>query len=146
MAFDEETAIAMADGQFVAISELVEGDEVIALDTEKKKIVHAKVTALVPAKLEKVVKVRIAEELTCSEEQLFILKDFSSKKAVELRPGDIVLTESMVEAAVKSVRAVDKQMELTAIKTDKGTFVAEGIIVADAPIFPSHGSERIVAE
>ncbi|MDD4877859.1 MAG: Hint domain-containing protein [Candidatus Nanoarchaeia archaeon] len=131
MAFEEETAVTMADGQFVAIGELVEGDEVMALDIEKKKMVPAKVTALVPAKLEKVVSVRIAEELTCSEEQLFVMKDFSSKKAVDLRPGDIVLTEQMLEAAVKSVRAVERQAELTAIKTDKGTFVAEGIIVSE---------------
>lgn len=131
MAFDEETAITMADGQFVAIGDLVEGDEVLAFDAEAKKKVHAKITALIPAKLEKVVSVRIAEEIICSEEQLFILKDFSQKKAVDLRPGDIVLTENMLEAAVKSVRAVEKPMELTAIKTDKGTFVAEGVIVAE---------------
>lgn len=131
MAFDEETAITMADGQFVAIGEVVEGDEVLALDIEKKKIVHAKVTALSTEKLERTVKVRIAEEITCSEEQLFILKDFSSKKAVDLRPGDIVFNEDMAEVVVKSARVVEKPVELTAIKTDKGTFVAEGIFVSE---------------
>ena len=131
MAFDAETMITMADGQFVAAGDLEKGDEVLAFGAKDKKECTAKVLETKELPAQKVVKVRIGEEIACSEDQLFIMKDFSSKKAVDLRPGDLVLKEGLLEAAVKSVRAVEKPAELIALKTDKGTFVAEGVFVSE---------------
>ena len=37
MAFDAETIITMADGQFLAIGDIEKGDEVLAFDAKEKK-------------------------------------------------------------------------------------------------------------
>ncbi|MDI6738105.1 MAG: Hint domain-containing protein [Nanoarchaeota archaeon] len=131
MAFDPETMITMADGQFVAAGDIEKGDEVIALDTDARQAAAAKVLEADVFPAEKAVLVRMHEEITCSEGQLFIMKDFSTKKAIDLRPGDLVLKEGFAETPVKSVRVLEKPIELIEITTDKGSFVAEGVFVTE---------------
>lgn len=131
MAFDPETIITMADGQFVAIGDIAEGDEVMAVDLQSKKQCTAKVLEIIEEKVEKAVSVRAMEEIQCSETQLFIMSNFSKKPAFELRPGDILLREGLIETPVKSVRENTKLKELLTLKTDKGTFMAEGVYVAE---------------
>ncbi|HII16249.1 MAG TPA: hypothetical protein HA362_08155 [Nanoarchaeota archaeon] len=129
MAFDPETIIAMADGQFVAIGDIEKGDEVMAVNLADKSQCTAKVLDIIDEKVEKAATVMAVEEINCSENQLFVMSSFSAKKASELRPGDILLKEGLAETAVKSVRPNNKLKDLLTLKTDKGTFMAEGVFV-----------------
>ncbi len=131
MALDPETSITMADGQFIPAGDIENGDEVLAFDAAAKKPAPAKVISTEAMPHEKVVRVRIGDEITCSESQLFVMADFSSKKAVDLRPGDMVLNEDAVPTPVKSVREAIKPVELIEIKTEKGSLSAEGVYVGE---------------
>ncbi|MBU2637509.1 MAG: hypothetical protein KJ955_00900 [Nanoarchaeota archaeon] len=131
MALHPETAITMADGQFIPAGDIEKGDEVLAFNTEERTIAPAKVTAVETVLHSKVISVRVTEEIACSEGQLFLMSDFTSKKAIELKPGDLVLKEDASATAIKSVRAVEKPAELIAIKTEKGYLSAEGVFVSE---------------
>lgn len=131
MAFDPETMITMADGQFVTLGDIAEGDEVMAVDLASKSQCTAKVIEVKDEKADNAVSVMAVEEINCSENQLFVTSGFSAKKASELRPGDILLKEGLVETSVKSVRPNPKLKDLLALKTDKGTFMAEGVYVSE---------------
>lgn len=131
MALHSETSITMADGQFVAAGDIEKGDEVLAFDMDERKPMPAKVISIETKPFEKVISVRINEEITCSEEQMFLMSDFTSKKAVGLRPGDLVLKEDLSQTPVKSVREIIKPAELIEIKTEKGSLSAEGVFVLE---------------
>ncbi|MFA5887164.1 MAG: Hint domain-containing protein [Candidatus Nanoarchaeia archaeon] len=131
MAFDTETMITMADGQFVVLGDIVVGDEVMAVNLAEKEQCTAKVLEILDEESGNIVSVRTQEEIHCSETQAFIMSDFSKKKAIDLRPGDILLREGLLETPVKSVRANPKSRDLLTLKTDKGTFMAEGVFVSE---------------
>lgn len=129
--FNYETIVTMADGQYLTLEDIKEGDEVLSYDADKKEAVSSKVVSVSEMKAEKAVSVRANEEIICSEEQLFIMADGSKKKAVELRPGDVVLKEDLVGTPIKSVRVVEKPVEMISMKTKKGNFIAEGVFVSN---------------
>jgi len=131
MAFDTETMITMADDQFVVLGDIVVGDEVMAVNLAEKEQCTAKVLEILDEESGNIVSVRTQEEIHCSEAQNFVMSDFSKKAAIELRPGDILLKECLLETPVKSVRTNPKTRELLTLKTDKGTFMAEGVFVSE---------------
>lgn len=130
MALHPETSITMADGQFVAAGDIEKDDEVMAFDMNERKAAPAKVISVETVPHEKVASVRIVEEITCSESQLFLMADFTTKKALDLRPGDMVLKEDASPTPIKSVREIIKPAELIEIKTEKGSLSAEGVFVS----------------
>ena len=97
MAFDTETMITMADGQFVVLGDIVVGDEVMAVNLAEKEQCTAKVLEILDEESDRIVSVRVQEEIHCSDTQKFVMSDFSTKKSVELKPGDILLREGFLK-------------------------------------------------
>lgn len=124
-----ETSIKLADGQYVTLEEVEEGDEVLSYDFEKKVFVPSKVTKKWEVKKEKVYRVTVEEEIICSGDHLFFLEDGTTKPAEDLEVGEILMTETGMGKPIKKIIIEEKPLNMIDISVEIENFVAEGIVV-----------------
>lgn len=126
---DPETIVSMADGQFLAIEEVTEGDEVLSYDFKAKEFKPSQVTKVWTTEKNKVYRITVDEVLKCSSDHLIFLNDGSTKPAEKMRVGDPLIDEDGKVKHVKKVEVVDKMMMMFDMEVQAGNFLAEGIVV-----------------
>lgn len=127
---DAETSVEMADGQFLLLGEIEEGDEVRSFDFTKREFVPSKVVKVWDTNKEKLYSIKYGEEeIKCSGDHVFFLDDDSEKAAEELEVGMNLLNSKALPVAISSIKVEDKSVTLIDIEVEAKNFVAEGVIV-----------------
>ncbi len=129
--FDAETAISMADGQYVNIEEVYIGDEVLSYDFSSKSFKASKVTKVESVEKAEVVKLITskADELVCSAGVRVMMPDGSAKEAKDVIAGEIVLGEDGKEEKIINVSKAVAKAALIGISVEAGTLVANDVVV-----------------
>lgn len=130
-AFEPETVISMADGQYVSMEEIYLGDEVLSYDFNEKRLKASKVTRVDNVEKAEVVRLITSrgDELVCSSGVKLVMHDGSTKDAKDIVPGDIVLGEEAKENKIINVSRAPAKAALIGICVEAGNFVANGIVV-----------------
>ncbi len=125
-----ETSIEMADGQFVLLGEIEEGDEVRSFDFEKREFITSKVVKVWETSKDKLYAIVYGEEeIKCSGDHVLFLDDGSEKAAEELEVGMNLMNTKALPVTIKSINVEDKPVTLIDIEVEAKNFIAEGIIV-----------------
>ncbi len=127
---DPETSIEMADGQFVLLCDVEEGDEVKSFDFEKREFVDSKVVKIWETNKDKLFRISYNdEEIKCSADHIFFLEDGSENPAENLKVGMDLLNSKGKGVTIKKIEIDEKDVKLIDIEVGSGNFVAEGIVV-----------------
>ncbi len=126
---DYNSVISMADGQYLMLQELEEGDTVFSYDFKTKKIVPAKIIELKPVEKEYIYMIKAKEEIICSEGVKIMLNDGSFKPVNMVKENDIIIDDYGQEEPVVKLNKLQKPLTLIYIKPDKGNIIADGFIV-----------------
>ncbi|MBT4175119.1 hypothetical protein HOC80_00405 [archaeon] len=127
---DAETSIEMADGQFVMLCDIEEGDEVKSFDFEKREFIVSKVVKTWESVKDKLYRISYAEEeIKCSADHVFFLVDGTEKAASELEVGMDLLNAKGAPVTINDVKSEDKPVTLIDIEVESKNFVAEGVVV-----------------
>jgi peptide subunit release factor 1 (eRF1) len=124
-----ETCVALADGQFITLEEIKVGDEIKSYDFNEKKFIASKVLEKWDTKKNPIFKITAHEEIVCSADHLFFLEDGTTKPAMELEKGMILLDGKGLPVAIKNIIKEDKELPLIDIKVENENFVAEDLVV-----------------
>ncbi|MEK6816593.1 MAG: hypothetical protein AABY09_03195, partial [Nanoarchaeota archaeon] len=125
-----DTAVTLADGQYVRIAELMEGDDVMSYDFATKEFVPSKVKKVWTTTKDKLYTIKTLEdELQCSADHMLFLSDGMEVAAENLKKDMLLIDENGNPKKVVSVAAEDRHLDLVDIEVEKGNFIAEGIVV-----------------
>jgi peptide subunit release factor 1 (eRF1) len=124
-----ETAIELADGQWIPLEEVAVGDELMSWNFETKELISTKVLKKWETKKDKIYKITAGEEITASADHLFFLEDGTTKPAEELEPGMLLLNEDGKGELIKTIIIEEKEIELIDIEVENKNFIAEGLVV-----------------
>jgi len=126
---DKETAVHLADGQFVRLEEVKVGDEVQSYDFNKQEFVSSKVLEKWEVTKNKIYKITAGEEIIASEDHLFFLADGTTKPAEELQVGMELFSKTAQPIKITNIIIEDKEIPLIDIKVEIENFLAEGLLV-----------------
>lgn len=124
-----ETIVNLADGQYIAIHELKEDDEVLSYDFNNKEFIKSKVKKIWKKNVKKIYEITAKETLICSGDHLIFLEDGSTKPAEKIEIDDKLISEEGNITEVKKIITKDIEIELIDIEVENENFVAEGVVV-----------------
>ena len=124
-----ETAVELADGQWVPLEEVAVGDELMSFDFKKRELIPTKVLEKWDVNKNKIYKITTEEEISASGDHLFFLEDGSQKPAEELELGMLLLNENGKGEIIKTIIIEEKEVRLIDIKVENENFIAESLVV-----------------
>ena len=124
-----ETAVELADGQWVPLEEVAVGDELMSFDFKKRELIPTKVLEKWDVNKNKIYKITTEEEISASGDHLFFLEDGSQKPAEELEPGMLLLNENGKGEIIKTIIIEEREVRLIDIKVENENFIAESLVV-----------------
>lgn len=125
-----DTTILLADGQIVAMEEVLKGDEVMSYDFDGSKLKSSKVIKKWTTNVEEVYKVFTAKEtLECSKDHLIFLEDGSTIPAEKITSHNFLLDEKGKPVKVKDVISSSKTVEMIDLEVENKNFIANGLVV-----------------
>ncbi len=125
-----DTAVTLADGQYIRITELMEGDDVMSYDFATKEFVPSKVKKIWTTTKDRLYTVKtLQDELQCSADHILFLNDGTEIAAESLKKDMLLIDEDGNPKRVISVDAEERHLDLIDIEVEKGNFIAEGFVV-----------------
>ncbi len=124
-----DTMVSMADGQFLRLEEIHEGDEVLSYDLDNKKLIPTKVTKKWTTTKDKLYHITVEDTIIASADHMFFIVDRSTKYAEELKAGDVLLAENGSGKEIKSIKVDERPLDLIDISVENKNFIAEGLVV-----------------
>ncbi|MFH1637320.1 MAG: hypothetical protein ABIB71_02745 [Candidatus Woesearchaeota archaeon] len=138
---DPETVVYMADGQFLPIEDLEEGDLVRCYNFDLKLFANSRVKKVWTASKELYYEIDVGKtaKLKCSADHLIFTKEGEPMPASSLTVSEEVLGEDGYPRPIRAIKKIEKSMEMVDIEVESGNFIAEGIIVHNS----AHRYERL---
>ncbi len=125
-----ESSVHLADGQYIPIEEIQEGDEVISYDFNTQELSSSKVLKKWEEKKNKLYKITAGESVIVSSgDHIFFLSDKKEIAAEELKEGMELFNEKGLGVVIQSIIVEEKEIPLIDIEVEKKNFVVEGIVV-----------------
>ncbi|RME55020.1 hypothetical protein D6777_01915 [Candidatus Woesearchaeota archaeon] len=125
-----DTIISMADGQYVSVVDVQEGDEVVSYNFNLKKFVTSKVKKVWTTKKDKVYSITVGDStLNCSADHVIFLEDGTELPAEKLREGMMLIDESGAPVKITKIIVEDKVVEMVDMEVEMQNFLADGLVV-----------------
>ena len=125
-----ESTVHLADGQFIAIEEIQEGDEVLSYDFNTHEFVSSKVLKKWEEKKSKIYKIKAGERIIeSSGDHVFFLSNKEEKAAKDLEEGMELLNDKGLGVTIQSIVVEEKEIPLIDIEVENKNFVVEGLVV-----------------
>ena len=125
-----DSSVHLADGQFIPIEEIQEGDEVLSYDFDTEDFVGSKVLKKWEEKKNRIYKIKAGERvIESSEDHVFFLSNKEEKAAKDLEEGMELLSDKGTGVVINSINIEEKEIPLIDIEVEKKNFVVEGLVV-----------------
>lgn len=125
-----DTAVSMADGQYLSLEEVEVGDEVLSFDFAKKEFIASKIKNKWLRDKDKIFIIKVEDEIIeCSADHILFMYDGGEKPAESLAVGEKLISQKGNAIKIKEIRVIDKAAGMIDIEVENGNFVANGVVV-----------------
>ncbi|MBT5287628.1 hypothetical protein HOL88_01055, partial [archaeon] len=108
-----DSSVHLADGQFIPIEEIQEGDEVLSYDFDTEDFVGSKVLKKWEEKKNRIYKIKAGERvIESSEDHVFFLSNKEEKAAKDLEEGMELLSDKGTGVVINSINIEEKEIPL----------------------------------
>ena len=128
------TKVNLADGQYVDVQNIVEGDIVSSYDFKSKEFIESKVVAVSFSKKNKLYTIKAGTySVDCSADNLFFIGTREAA-ADTLKVGYVLFDENGDDAIIDSITFRDGDFELVDIEVGNKNFLASGLLVHNSAL------------
>lgn len=128
------TKVNLADGQYVDVQDILEGDLISSYDFKSQEFIESKVTAVSLTKKDKLYTIKSGKySVECSADHLFFIGT-REVAAENLKVDDVLFDENGDDAIIDSINVRDGDFELVDIEVENKNFLAGGLLVHNSAL------------